>query len=82
MVTGPAQVYSITRVQPWAHAQIKLGRIQTSHPRAIADTQMDSWRKIWEGERRDDADHPRQLADHEDEELLAAIRHLPTAALP
>eukprot|EP00959_Pyramimonas_sp_CCMP1952_P090650 1897760-Pyramimonas_sp.AAC.1 len=51
MVTGPAQVYSITRVQPWAHAQIQQGKITTSHPQAIVDSQMDSWRKIWEGER-------------------------------
>eukprot|EP00959_Pyramimonas_sp_CCMP1952_P166470 3479693-Pyramimonas_sp.AAC.1 len=43
---------------------------------------MDSWRKIWEGERRDDADLPRPLADHEDLDLVAAIRHLPPAALP
>eukprot|EP00959_Pyramimonas_sp_CCMP1952_P297415 6221747-Pyramimonas_sp.AAC.1 len=41
MVTGPAQVYSITGVQPRAHAQIKQGKTTTAHPQAIAGSQMD-----------------------------------------
>eukprot|EP00959_Pyramimonas_sp_CCMP1952_P450909 9440696-Pyramimonas_sp.AAC.1 len=47
--SGPAQLFHLTRIHTWLRSQAQRHGELSTHPQAIADSQMDMWNGIWEG---------------------------------